>query len=112
MLPSKPFDPSSDPLQVENLCNEALHTLGTCGSHVICEVTIDVQGERCCGMARERQDKNFRKEINEELRSALNEERNHSFDQRMKISELQRLLDNIPREELDKFLSKQKEYQR
>ena len=51
MLPPKPFDPLSDPLQVENLCNEALHALRTCGSHVICEVTIDVQGERRCGMA-------------------------------------------------------------
>ena len=37
MLPPKPFDPLSDPLQVENLCNEALHALRTCGSHVICE---------------------------------------------------------------------------
>ena len=51
MLPSKPFDPLSDPLQVENLCNEALHALRTGGPHVICEVTIDVQGERCRGMA-------------------------------------------------------------
>lgn len=51
MLRSKLFDPLSDPLQVENLCNEALHALGTCGSHVICKVTVDVQSERCRGMA-------------------------------------------------------------
>ena len=51
LLPPKPFDPLSDPLQVENLCNEALHALGTCGSHVICKVTVDVQSERCRGMA-------------------------------------------------------------
>ena len=70
-------------------------------------------------ITRERQDKNLQKEINEDLRSALNEERNRSFDQRLKISELERrykslehLLGKIPREELEKFLPKQKEYQR
>ena len=51
MLLPKSFDPLSDPLQVENLCNEALHALRTGGPHVICEVTIDVQGERRRGMA-------------------------------------------------------------
>ena len=70
-------------------------------------------------ITRERQDKNLQKEINEDLRSALNEERNRSFEQRLKISELERrykrleyLLGKIPREELEKFLPKQKEYQR
>lgn len=70
-------------------------------------------------ITRERQDKNLQKEINEDLRSALNEELNRSFDQRLKISELERrykslehLLGKIPREELEKFLPKQKEYQR
>ena len=70
-------------------------------------------------ITRERQDKNFQKGINEDLRSALNEERNRSFEQRLKISELERryrrlehLLGKIPREELEKFLPKQKEYQR
>ena len=70
-------------------------------------------------ITRERQDKNFQKEINEDLRSALNEERNRSLDQRMKISELERrykrlehLLGKIPREELEKFLPNQREYQR
>ena len=70
-------------------------------------------------ITRERQDKNLQKEINEDLRSALNEELNRSFDQRLKISELERrykslehLLGKIPREELEKFLLKQKEYQR
>ena len=70
-------------------------------------------------ITREQQDKNFQKEINKDLRSALNEERNRSFEQRLKISELERrykrlehLLGKIPREELEKFLPKQKEYQR
>ena len=70
-------------------------------------------------MIRERQDKNFQKEINEDFRSALNEERNHSFEQRLKIFELERrykrleyLLGKIPWEELERFLPKQKEYQR
>ena len=70
-------------------------------------------------ITRERQDKNLQKEINEDLRSALNEELNRSFGQRLKISELERrykrlehLLGKIPREELEKFLPKQKEYQR
>ena len=70
-------------------------------------------------MIREQQDKIFQKEINEDFRSALNEERNHSFEQRLKISELERrykrleyLLGKIPREELERFLPKQKEYQR
>ena len=70
-------------------------------------------------ITRERQDKNLQKEINEDLRSALNEELNRSFDQRLKIFELERrykrlehLLGKIPREELEKFLPKQKEYQR
>ena len=70
-------------------------------------------------ITRERQDKNLQKEINEDLRSALNEERNRSFEQRLKIPELERrykrleyLLGKIPREELEKFLPKQKEYQR
>lgn len=70
-------------------------------------------------ITRERQDKNLQKEINEDLRSTLNEERNRSFDQRMKISELERrykrlehLLGKIPREELEKFLPNRREYQR
>ena len=70
-------------------------------------------------ITRERQDKNFQKGINEDLRSALNEERNRSFEQRLKISELERryrrlehLLGKIPREELEKFLPNQREYQR
>ena len=70
-------------------------------------------------ITRERQDKNLQKEINEDLRSALNEELNRSFDQRLKISELERqykslehLLGKIPREELEKFLPNQREYQR
>lgn len=70
-------------------------------------------------IAHEQQDKKFQKEINDALRRELNQERSHSFDQRMKISELERrykrmerLLDKIPREELEKFLPKQREYQR
>ena len=65
-------------------------------------------------MIREQQDKIFQKEINEDFRSALNEERNHSFEQRLKISELERrykrleyLLGKIPWEELERFLPKQ-----
>lgn len=70
-------------------------------------------------IAHEQQDKKFQKEINDALRRELNQERSHSFDQRMKISELERrykrmerLLDKIPREELEKFLPRQREYQR
>ena len=54
-----------------------------------------------------------------DLRNELKAERSHSFDQSMKLSELERrckraekLLSKIPQEELDKLLPKQKGLER
>lgn len=66
-------------------------------------------------IAHERRNASFQREINADLRNELKAERNHSFDQSMKLSELERrckraekLLSKIPQEELDKLLPKQK----
>ena len=70
-------------------------------------------------IAHERRNASFQKEINADLRNELKAERNHSFDQSMKLSELERrckraekLLSKIPQEELDKLLPKQKGLER
>lgn len=70
-------------------------------------------------IARERRNASFQREINADLRNELKTERNHSFDQSMKLSELERrckwaekLLSKIPQEELDKLLPKQKGLER
>ena len=70
-------------------------------------------------IAHERRNASFQREINADLRNELKAERNHSFDQSMKLSELERrckraekLLSKIPQEELDKLLPKQKGLER
>ena len=70
-------------------------------------------------IAHERRNASFQREINADLRNELKAERSHSFDQSMKLSELERrckraekLLSKIPQEELDKLLSKQKGLER
>ena len=70
-------------------------------------------------IAHERRNASFQREINADLRNELKAERNHSFDQSMKLSELERrckrvekLLIKIPQEELDKLLPKQKGLER
>lgn len=70
-------------------------------------------------IAHERRNASFQREINADLRNELKTERNHSFDQSMKLSELERrykraerLLSKIPQEELDRFLPKQKGLER
>ena len=70
-------------------------------------------------IAHERQNASFQREINADLRNELKAERSHSFDQSMKLSELERrckraekLLSKIPQEELDKLLPKQKGLER
>ena len=70
-------------------------------------------------IAHERRNASFQREINADLRNKLKAERNHSFDQSMKLSELERrckraekLLSKIPQEELDKLLPKQKGLER
>ena len=70
-------------------------------------------------IAHERRNASFQREINADLRNELKAERNHSFDQSMNLSELERrckraerLLSKIPPEELDKLLSKQKGLER
>ena len=70
-------------------------------------------------IAHERRNASFQKEINADLRNELKAERSHSFDQSMKLSELERrckraekLLSKIPQEELDKLLPKQKGLER
>lgn len=70
-------------------------------------------------IAHERRNASFQREINADLRNELKAERNHSFDQSIKLSELERrckraerLLSKIPQEELDKLLSKQKGLER
>ena len=70
-------------------------------------------------IARERRNASFQREINADLRNELKAERSHSFDQSMKLSELERrykraekLLSKIPQEELDKLLPKQKGLER
>ena len=59
-------------------------------------------------IAHERRNASFQREINADLRNELKAERNHSFDQSMKLSELERrykraekLLDKVPPEVLD-----------
>ena len=66
-------------------------------------------------IAHERRNANCQREINENLQNALKAERSHSFDQSMKLSELERrykraekILSEIPQEELEKFLPQQK----
>ena len=70
-------------------------------------------------IAHERRNASFQREINADLRNELKAERNHSFDQSMKLSELERrckraekLLSKIPQEELDKLLPQQKGLER
>ncbi len=70
-------------------------------------------------IAHERRNASFQREINADLRNELKAERSHSFDQSMKLSELERrykraerLLSKIPQEELDRFLPKQKGLER
>ena len=70
-------------------------------------------------IAYERRNASSQREINADLRNELKAERNHSFDQSMKLSELERrckrtekLLSKIPQEELDKLLPKQKGLER
>ena len=70
-------------------------------------------------IAHERRNASFQREINADLRNELKAERSHSFDQSMKLSELERrckraekLLSKIPQEELDKLLPKQKGLER
>ena len=70
-------------------------------------------------IAHERRNASFQREINADLRNELKAERSHSFDQSMKLSELERrckrvekLLIKIPQEELDKLLPKQKGLER
>ena len=70
-------------------------------------------------IAHEQRNASFQREINADLRNELKAERNHSFDQSMKLSELERrykraekLLSKIPQEELDKLLPKQKGLER
>ena len=70
-------------------------------------------------IAHERRNASFQREINVDLRNELKAERSHSFDQSMKLSELERrckwtekLLSKIPQEELDKLLPKQKGLER
>ena len=70
-------------------------------------------------IAHERRNASFQREINADLRNELKAERNHSFDQSIKLSELERrckraerLLSKIPQEELDRFLPKQKGLER
>lgn len=70
-------------------------------------------------IAHERRNASFQREINADLRNELKAERNHSFDQSIKLSELERrckraerLLSKIPQEELDKLLPKQKGLER
>ena len=70
-------------------------------------------------IAHERRNASSQREINADLRNELKAERNHSFDQSMKLSELERrckraekLLSKIPQEELDKLLPKQKGLER
>ena len=70
-------------------------------------------------IAHERRNASFQREINADLRNELKAERSHSFDQNMKLSELERrckrvekLLIKIPQEELDKLLPKQKGLER
>ena len=70
-------------------------------------------------IAYERRNASSQREINADLRNELKAERNHSFDQSMKLSELERrckraekLLSKIPQEELDKLLPKQKGWER
>ena len=70
-------------------------------------------------IAHERRNASFQREINADLRNELKAERNHSFDQSMKLSELEqrckrteKLLSKIPQEELDKLLPKQKGLER
>ena len=70
-------------------------------------------------IAHERRNASFQREINADLRNELKAERNHSFDQSMNLSELERrckraerLLSKIPPEELDKLLPKQKGLER
>ena len=62
-------------------------------------------------IAHERRNASFQREINADLRNELKAERSHSFDQSIKLSELERrykraerLLSKIPQEELDRFL--------
>ena len=70
-------------------------------------------------IAHERRNASFQREINADLRNELKAERSHSFDQSIKLSELERrckraekLLSKIPQEELDKLLPKQKGLER
>ena len=70
-------------------------------------------------ITRERLNTSFQEKINEDLRRELKAERDHSFDQNMKLFELERrckraerILSGIPREELEKSLPRQKEWER
>ena len=70
-------------------------------------------------ITRERLNTSFQEKINEDLQRELKAERDHSFDQNMKLFELERrckraerILSRIPREELEKSLPRQKEWER